>query len=106
MEQNPEIPAWPGGPVPQETSCAPAQVETAFEVVRWANMLEIGSAGYRGIDAIPSRPLSPRERSVYEAALEVLRLYLTGEMSFQCEPVQPQKTPEIAVSSENVKTTS
>ncbi len=62
----------------------PAQVEVAFDVVRWANSVEMGgrTANYETARGGEGRSLMPKERAVYEAALEVLRLYMTGEMTF------------------------
>jgi len=57
----------------------PAQVDVAFDVVRWANSVENGG---RCDSNSGGRELSVKERSVYEAGLEILRLYMTGEMNF------------------------
>lgn len=76
----------------------PLQVDVAFDVVRWANNIETGQGG-------DGRELYGNERAVYEAALEVLRLYLTGEMTFgdqedfSCEHPVPEPPAQ-----EDVKT--
>ena len=70
--------AMPDIPLPPETDTrVPAQVDVAFEVVRWANMIQNPH-----ISNVEGRDLEPKEKSVYEAGLEVLRLYLSGEMTF------------------------
>lgn len=79
------------GPVNDSSNCSipycednaniPAQVEVAFDAMRWANSIESGVCG-------EGRKLSSKERAIYESSLEVLRLYLTGEMTFD----KPKKT--------------
>ncbi len=66
-------------PVPDVACCCeesgpvrPCRVDVAFEVLHWAKVVEC-------VD----RQLTDPERAVYNASLEVLRLYLTGEMDFE-----------------------
>jgi hypothetical protein len=61
----------------------PARVDVAFDMLRWANAIETGQGGksYEQ-DQTDGRKLNSTERAVYESALEVIRLYLTGEMTF------------------------
>jgi len=61
----------------------PAQVDVAFDILRWGNSIQTGRADGRYESSSDGRELNNKENSVYEAALEVLRLYLTGEMSFE-----------------------
>lgn len=82
------VPFLPLPPPPEVDSRVPAQVDVAFEVVRWGNAIEAPHS-----NAIEARNLNPKERSVYEAGLEVLRLYLTGEMTF-AEPRKPVEDHE------------
>ena len=92
--------AIPFIPQPEEDSRVPAQVDVAFEVVRWGNGIEAPQ-----IDHVEARELISKERAVYESGLEVLRLYLTGEMTF-VEPREQEPVVSEKLSSENVKTTS
>ncbi len=46
----------------------PIQLDVAFDILKWAGALE--------------RDMNPKELLVYNSALEVLRLYLSGEMTF------------------------
>jgi len=78
----------PGFIEPREPKI-PARVNFALDIVHWANEIEKGNQ-QRSYDGGPSsqeggRSLREDEKSVYGAALEVMRLYLTGEMSFEGE---------------------
>lgn len=61
----------------------PAQVSVAFDILKWANSIETGQGGRNFDDPrLEGRELRLTEKAVYEASLEILRLYLTGEMLF------------------------
>lgn len=74
----------PGHDIPTEPPGSdmrvPAQVEVAFDILRWANAVQVPVRSFS--ENAVGRELTAKENSVYEAALEVLRLYLTGEMDF------------------------
>ncbi len=53
-----------------QSTSTPPKVDAAFDIIRWGSEID-------------QRELRPEERQVYNAALEVLRLYLSGEMSFE-----------------------
>ena len=58
----------------------PAKIAAAFEVLEWGDNLCL------------IEQLHPREKAIYNAALEVLRLYLSGEMEFSnSAPVEKSK---------------
>ena len=94
--QGPGVP-FLSPPTSEADTRVPAQVDVAFEVVRWANMIQSPH-----INNVEARDLNPKERSVYEAGLEVLRLYLTGEMTFAAPRLREPIEEPIVV--ENVKT--
>lgn len=81
-------------PAPETDSRVPAQVDVAFDVVRWGNTIQNPHTAHT-----VGRDLTPKEKSVYEAALEVLRLYLTGEMTF----AEPRQRETVEEPNENVK---
>ena len=64
-------------PSQEADSRIPVQVDVAFDVLRWAGSIQNHSGNPEN-----DRVLNPKEKSIYEAALEVVRLYLTGEMTF------------------------
>lgn len=90
------------GGVPGAVSRIPAQIEVAFDVVSWVVSIE---TGWGPMGRAEPRELRSAEKAVYDAALEVLRLYLSGEMAFASEINSSDQQP---VSSEleqaNVKT--
>lgn len=59
----------------------PVKVDVAFDVLAWASSIENHKDN--------GRKLSLKEKIVYESALEVLRLYLAGEMTFD-EPQEDE----------------
>ncbi len=75
-----------------QSTSTPPKVDAAFDVVRWGSEID-------------QRELRPEERQVYNAALEVLRLYLSGEMSFKDE-YSPPKSEENADQHHNVSASS
>lgn len=80
----------------------PMKVDVAFDVLRWASGIE-----NHPLHQQAGRELKAKENSVYEAGLEVLRLYLTGEMDFADEPKpMVQSSVPVAVSPVNIETPS
>lgn len=84
---NAEGPGLPQGIMPpgilDTSEEPPARVSFALEVIHWANRIQEGRGRSDTYEKSPEgRQLTALETIVYSAALEVLRLYLSGEMDF------------------------
>jgi hypothetical protein len=73
-----------GAPLPvlfdEDLRKIPPRVSFALDVLHWANHIQ--ERNYENLSSENGRKLTQLEQVVYDAALEVLRLYLSGEMNF------------------------
>ena len=60
----------------------PPQVAAAQDYLRFAEQLRNPPPSFDGQSRDSSRDLTPKEQAVYDAALEVLRLYFQGEQDY------------------------
>lgn len=67
----------------------PAKVAAALEFLRFAEFLRNPPSQFDG-GRSESRDLNQREQAVYDAALEVMRLYFTGEQEFGPAAASPE----------------
>jgi len=75
-------------------SAVPAKVATAMDYLRFAEVARCGGPQAINSDLpFAHRELTIKEETVYYAALEVLRLYLSGECEFG-PPLPPSVTDE------------
>lgn len=77
-------------------TAVPAKVAAAQDYLRFAEVARCGGPAAMSSDHYPLNPrdLSTRETVVYNAALEVLRLYFTGEMEFAVTPARDDDTDD------------
>ncbi len=74
---------YAAGPPPLDGhSVIPPCVAAAQEYLRFAEQLRNPPPAFDGQRTDTSRDLTPKERVVYDAALEVLRLYFSGEKDY------------------------
>ncbi len=66
----------------EESSSIPPKVEAAFKYLEWSRSSGSSFMDLCGGSSKEPKKLSLNERAVFDAALEVLRLYLSGEMDF------------------------
>ena len=66
----------------QSYPCVPPKVAAAQDYLRFAEQLRNPLPGFDGMRGADPRDLNHREQAVYDAALEVLRTYFTGEQEF------------------------
>ncbi len=90
------------GGAPGAVSRIPAQIEVAFDVVSWVASIE---TGWGPMGRADPRELRSAEKAAYGAAVEVLRLYLSGEMTFASETSSSDRQPVLPEPEQaNVKT--
>lgn len=70
------------GPPSNAPSPIPPRVAAAQDYLRFAEQLRNPPTAFDGQSRDAARDLTPKEQAVYDAALEVLRLYFTGEQDF------------------------
>lgn len=68
-----------------DSPAVPPRVAAAQDYLRFADGVRNPHPGFDGTPRQP-QDLSAREQVVYDAALEVLRLYFTGEQDFASPP--------------------
>jgi hypothetical protein len=71
----------------------PAKVAAAMEFLRHAESLRNPPASFDGTRP-EARDLDPKEKAVYSAALEVLRLYFAGEQDYAPSEGASEPPPE------------
>lgn len=67
---------------PASMAAVPPQVAAAQEYLRFAEVVRNPPPRFDGQVTSEGRDLSQREQTVYDAALEVLRAYFTGEKDY------------------------
>lgn len=80
-------------PVAAGLCVVPPKVAAAQDYLRFCECMRNPSSGFDGMKG-EARDLGATEQKVYEAALEVLRLYFSGEQDFDSAPASSPTPPE------------
>lgn len=82
------------GAAPQMPEQVPPRVAMAFAFVQWAESVQRGVVAAGESMIVQGRELSANERATYQAAIETIRVYVNGEMSFGNALPAATKPPE------------